>query len=50
MDIEAESIGAAWRSIDNGMQMPVRAAAVTAGEPTSEEVEWALAEAAATAE
>ena len=39
-----------WRSIDNGMQMPVRAAAVTVGEPTSEEVEWALAEAAATAE
>ena len=31
-----------WRSIDNGMQMPVRAAAVTAGEPTPEEAEWAL--------
>jgi len=31
-----------WRSIDNGMQIPVRAAAVIAGEPTPEEIEWAL--------
>jgi len=36
-----------WRSIENGMQIPVRAAAVIPGELTPEDIEWTLEAAAA---